>query len=98
MKQPQMVEIENGNLIHDGKSYLISFQPDDNLFCVKDKQSGKVLVNNNKIHNQATQEDLNKLGNFLAFAEGVLNTNCQSSERGLEQQQDKQSRGKGRSR
>ena len=99
MKQPQMVEMENGNLIHDSRSYFISLQQENNLISVKDKQSNKVLINNNKLHNKATQEDFNKLGDFVAFAEDVLKVNTQSNSQGLDREQENnQSRGKGRGR
>ncbi len=99
MKQPQMVEMENGNLIHDSRSYFISYEQAENLISVKDKQTNKVLINDNKLHNKATQEDFDKLGDFVAFAEDVLKVNTQSNSQGLDREQENnQSRGKGRGR
>ena len=78
MKQPQMIEVQRGgHLIHDGQSYLIIFQPAEQKISIKDKQSNKVLITENKLQPKATQNDLNKLDKFVTFAENILKINPQ---------------------
>ncbi len=82
MQQPQMVEVQRGgHLIHDGQSYLIIFQPADQKISIKDKQSNKVLITENKLQPKTTQNDLNKLDKFVTFAENILQINPQQKTR-----------------
>ena len=78
MEQPQMVEVQRGgHLIHDGQSYLIIFQPADQKISIKDKQSNKILITENKLQPKTTQNDLNKLDKFITYAENILQINSQ---------------------
>ncbi len=78
MEQPQMVEVQRGgHLIHDGQSYLIIFQPADQKISIKDKQSNKILITENKLQPKTTQNDLNKLDKFVTYAENILQINSQ---------------------
>ena len=82
MQQPQMVEVQRGgHLIHDGQSYLIIFQPAEQKISIKDKQSNKVLITENKLQPKTTQNDLNKLDKFVTFAENILQINPQQKTR-----------------